>query len=88
LLQFLSSFDDGNQSLAWEMEWATVEEERVSFCSGSGRSEHWEAEERRWGSAREIFIPPWGPTVVMGGTAALPITARFANSFDGYYGRV
>jgi hypothetical protein len=24
-LQFLTSFDDGNQSLAWEMEWATME---------------------------------------------------------------
>jgi hypothetical protein len=40
LLQFLSSFDGGNQSLAWEMEWATMEEEGESFGSGSGRSEH------------------------------------------------
>jgi hypothetical protein len=27
-LQFLSSFDGGNQSLAWEMEWATMVGER------------------------------------------------------------
>jgi hypothetical protein len=33
LLQFLSSFDGGNQSLAWEMEWATMEGERESFLS-------------------------------------------------------
>jgi hypothetical protein len=55
---------------------------------GSGRSECWGAEERRWGSVKEVFIPPWGPTTIMGGTAGLPITAGIANYFNGCYGRV
>jgi hypothetical protein len=38
---------------------------------GSGRSEHWGAEERHWGSVKEVFIPPWGPMAIMGGTAGL-----------------
>jgi hypothetical protein len=51
------------------MEWATIEGERTFL--GSGRSERWGAEERRWDAVKEVFIPSWGPTAVMGGTAGL-----------------
>jgi hypothetical protein len=88
-LQFLSSFDGGNQSLAWEMEWATMEggRERV-FVPVLVDLNVGEPKERHWGSVKEIFISSWGPTAIMGGTAALPTTARFLNCFNGCYGRV
>jgi hypothetical protein len=72
-----------------------MEGERERFGLGSGRSECWGAEERRWGqSKRYLYLlgAQWLLWAALparkGGTAVLPITARFANYFNGCYGRV
>jgi hypothetical protein len=85
LLPFLSSFDGGNQGLAWELE---EQQWRREMSSGLFlvKLNCFRRRCDRWRLGQWVFIPLGAQRSVMGGTAALTKIARIGRRKHGCFG--